>query len=86
MLNIGYKPSFVRQFKKLELDLQDEVLEKIEVFKNKDGHKNLKVHKLHGKFADCFSFSVNFKIRVIFEYNTNNGVNLLFVGGHDLYE
>lgn len=86
MLEIIYAPSFVRQFKKLELSLQDEVVDKVEVFKNKDSHKNLKVHRLHGKFAECFSFSINYKIRIIFEYKPKNEATLLFVGSHELYE
>lgn len=86
MIKLIYAPVFVKQLKNLELSLQDEVLEKIDVFKNKDNHKILKVHKLHGKFTDRFSFSVNYKTRIIFKYLTKDEIALLFVGDHDLYK
>ena len=68
MIKIIYAPVFVKQLKKLEPSLQNEVLEKVESFKDKNNHKTLKVHKLHGKFTDCFSFSVNYNTRIVFEY------------------
>lgn len=86
MITLIYAPVFVKQLKNLEPSLQDEVLEKIDVFKNKDNYKILKVHKLHGKFADRFSFSVNYNTRIIFKYLKKNEVALLFVGDHDLYK
>ena len=85
MINLIYAPIFVRQLKKLELALQNEVLEKIDYFKNKENHKIIKVHKLHGKFSECFSFSVNYRTRIIFKYLTEDEITLLFVGDHDLY-
>ncbi|KKR70201.1 MAG: Plasmid stabilization system [Candidatus Nomurabacteria bacterium GW2011_GWB1_40_7] len=85
MIKLIYAPVFVKQLKKLELALQDDVLEKIELFKDKKNHKILKVHKLHGKFTDCFSFSVNYNTRIVFEHLTSDEVALLFVGGHDIY-
>src|SRR3989344_4427648 len=75
MIKLIYAPVFVKQLKKLELALQDDVLEKIELFKDKKNHKILKVHKLHGKFTDCFSFYVNYNTRIVFYkrlvYNTH---------------
>ena len=56
-MKILYKATFIRQFDKLEKDLQDEIIEKIELFKNISNHKNLKVHKLKGKLCDCYGFS-----------------------------
>lgn len=86
MLKIGYKQSFVRQFNKLEPALQDEVVEKIEEFRDKKNHKNLRVHKLHGALKDRYSFSVNYDHRIAFRYLDNNTVVLLDIGDHDLYK
>ena len=85
MLQIAFKPSFVRQFKQLEKDLRDEVEEKIELLKNRENHKILKVHKLHGPLADTWSFSVNYKVRIVFEYETKNQAALLAIGSHEIY-
>lgn len=85
MIEIGFKPSFVRQFKQLEKDLRDEVEEKILLLKNKENHKTLNVHKLHGQLAGKWSFSVNYKIRIVFEYKEKNQAALLVIGAHEIY-
>ena len=86
MLNLIYAPAFVKQFKKLEPALQNEVLEKIEIFKDGKSHQSLKVHKLHGVFKSCYSFSVNYKTRIVVDYLSKSEVSLLAVGDHDLYK
>lgn len=85
MLNIIYAPSFIKEFNKLEKGLQEETLEKIELFKNTSNHKSLKVHKLHGQFKNCFSFSVNYEFRIMFSYESKKEVAFLEIGKHDLY-
>jgi mRNA-degrading endonuclease YafQ of YafQ-DinJ toxin-antitoxin module len=85
MLNLIYAPAFLRQYNKLEPSLQIEVQEKIKLFQDERNHKSLKVHKLHGRFSDSYSFSVNYKDRVVFEYLSKNEVALLCVGDHDVY-
>ena len=85
MIAISYKPSFVRQVRGLEKDLRDEVLEKIELFKSEKNHRALKVHKLHGPLAGRWSFSVNYKTRIIFNYETKDEAVLLAIGDHDVY-
>lgn len=85
MIEIGFKPSFIRQVKCLEENLRVEVLEKIELFKNIKNHRVLKVHKLHGPLADCWSFSVNYKTRIVFHYETKNETIILAIGDHSVY-
>ncbi len=86
MLSIIYAPAFVKQFKKVEVPLQEEVLEKIKFFQDENNHQSFKMHKLHGEFKTCYSFSVNYKIRIVFEYLSKNEVALLALGDHDLYK
>jgi mRNA-degrading endonuclease YafQ of YafQ-DinJ toxin-antitoxin module len=85
MLELNFKPSFVREFNLLETDLADEVVEKIELFKDRANHKALKVHKLHGRLSDYFSFSVNYKIRIVFQFISDKEAVLLAIGDHDIY-
>jgi len=85
-MEISYKATFIRQFNKLEKDLQTEILEKIELFKNIDNHSLLKVHKLHGKFKDCYSFYVNYKLRIVFVWKNKKEAILLAMGDHDVYK
>ncbi len=85
-MEILYKPTFIRQFNRLEELLQDEVLEKIELFKNEKNHKQLKVHKLTGKLKNFYSFSVNYSYRIIFSYENKKSVVLFAIGDHDVYK
>ncbi|MEI8270285.1 MAG: type II toxin-antitoxin system RelE/ParE family toxin [bacterium] len=85
-MEILYKPTFIRHFNKLEELLQDEVLEKIELLKDKKNHKQLKVHKLTGKLKDFNSFSVNYTYRIVFFYENKKRVVFLAIGDHDVYK
>ncbi len=86
MIVVSYKPTFIRQYNSLENDLQEEVVLKIELFKDKNNHKALQVHKLHGRLKDCYSFSVNYKIRIVFNYASKKEAVLLAVDDHDIYK
>jgi len=83
---IRYKPSFVREFKKLPDELQEEAFERMEFFKDKKNHKKLKVHKLRGKLKDFYSFSVTYSHRVVFMYEKNDEVVFLGIGDHNVYK
>ena len=85
-MKISFKPVFVRQFRKLEPALQEEVEEKIELLKNEENHQRLKVHKLHGRLANWYSFSVNYKTRIVFSYLSKQEIVLLAIGEHGVYD
>lgn len=85
MIGLIYAPRFVRQFKRLHIELQEETFQKIDLFRNVKNHAVLKVHKLHGKFSNSYSFSVNYKTRIVFEYVSKTEVALLSIGDHDVY-
>ncbi len=80
-----YTPAFLKQLKRLSPDLQEEAIEKIALFQDSENHRQLKVHKLLGHLDDCYGFSVNYKIRIVFEYLTKNKALLLSIGDHDIY-
>lgn len=88
LIIVGYDKSFVRAYKKLNSNLQTEIKIAIESFKNIGNHLALKVHKLTGKLSDLYAFSVNYKIRIVFEYleEGKEKVSLLRVGNHDIYK
>jgi len=83
-MKVFYKPTFIRQYNKLDDNLKAEVLEKIELFKDKENHKSLKVHKLNGKLKDCYSFYVNYKFRIVFIWQGKD-VAFLVIGDHNIY-
>jgi len=82
---ISLSPQFKRQYKRLDPNLKIEVREKIEDFKTVTNHQRLKVHALKGRLKGSYSFSVNYKVRIVFEYESETSVVLLAVGGHDVY-
>lgn len=86
MYLISFKPSFIKQVKELDNELRQEVLEKIELLKNKTNHRVLKVHKLHGRLSGYFSFSINYRIRAVFQFESKNEIVLLDIGDHDIYK
>ncbi len=90
MLDIVYQPGFLKRLSKIKKAsplLFEEVLEKVERFKDKDNHKALKVHKLRGRMSHLYSFSINYKIRIIFKYaERRTEAHLLDIGNHNLYQ
>jgi len=89
MIKIFLSKKLTKEMKKLEKrnpKLLDEVLEKIEDFKDPINHKKLRVHKLHGKMKKRYGFWVNYKDRIIFKYKDRVTANLLTFGDHSIYE
>ncbi len=86
-MEVIYSPSFVRQYKSLQVSLKLEVKQKIALFQDEKNHQSLKVHKLKGKLKEQYSFYVNYKIRIVFWYTEAKPREalLLAIGDHDVY-
>lgn len=84
-MRVAYTPTFLRQLGSLEPDLRDEAIEAVKQFEDLKNHKLLRVHKLKGRLLGRYSFSVNYKTRIIFLYLTKDEVVLLAIGDHDVY-
>ena len=87
-MHIYPTPQFVRMFDSCETDIQERAIERIEMFRDVSLHKNLKVHKLHGKYKNCYGFSVTHRIRIVFQYSkdSKSEVYLLAIGDHTVYD
>lgn len=85
-MKLIFAPVFLRQLKSLPQEVQEEAIEKIELLKDRRNHKILKVHKLKGNLREIFSFSVNYRIRIIFSFIGGDEVALLTIGDHDVYK
>lgn len=87
MIEVVYTDEFVRKYATLPKDLQVEVKEKVELVRNRAHHKQLKVHKLHGPLLGYYSFSVNYRYRIVFSYAEGKKVLVLrTVGDHSVYK
>lgn len=73
--------------KKLELAIQDGAIERIEAFKDIRNHQMLTVHKLHGEMEGRYSFSVNYKIRIVYTWSQDKKTAFLIdIGDHTIYD
>lgn len=85
MLTIIYSEKFISQLEKFPSKIQTLTLKKIEIFTTDPKHPSLKTHKLNGVLFGYFSFSIDYQIRVVFEYGDKNTVHFLKIGDHDIY-
>ncbi|MDO8575986.1 MAG: hypothetical protein Q7R90_01585 [bacterium] len=86
MITVGFMPEFFRSLKKLAPQLQEIAFRRIELFRDRINHQRLKVHKLHGKYAGFFGFSIDRKYRIMFEWISDQEARLHTVGDHSIYD
>ena len=86
MIEVTFHPAFIKQFKqkvKGKPELEDKFYEKLEIFISNPFDSSLKTHKLSGKLSDLFSFSIEYDIRVVFNFEDSNHAIFLEFGKHD---
>lgn len=83
-MEVLYTARFLRSFKKLPEAVRDDCYRAIESLK-KDGGKEVRVHKLHGKLNKYHAFSANFSYRIIVRKDKRK-IYCIDVGQHTLYE
>lgn len=84
-MEILFTARFLRSFRKLPLDVQDDCHRVINIFRKRDGVEKIKLHKLHGKMSGLHSFSVNFSFRIVIKKEKGK-VYFMDVGSHTLYK
>lgn len=82
---ILYTPEFHRDYKKLPQVLKELVKQKGQVFEQDPFYSLLRTHKLAGALRGLWSFSVDYRNRVIFRFRGQGEVELLRVGDHSVY-
>lgn len=85
-MTIHYSSKFGREYRKLSLATKKIAEEKEEVFREDPFAPRLKTHKLNGKLKDFWSFSINDKYRIIFEFVSKTEVCFHSVGLHSIYQ
>lgn len=84
-MRIFYHPRFKDSYRKLPLTIQKKAEEKETIFRKNPFDSRLKTHKLHGKLRKLWSFSVDGKYRILFEF-VGKEIILLDIDDHDLYK
>ena len=82
---IYHSEHFNRAYKKLPDEIKTKAEKREQLFRADPFYSLLNTHKLHGKLKDQWSFSVDDRYRVLFEFN---GADVVFldVGAHELYK
>ncbi len=84
-MNVYVSPAFVKARKKLvkkNLQLQEIIKAKIQLFLENPKHPSLRLHKLTGKSDEEWSISFTSSLRMLFYY-LEDGIMLTDIGAHD---
>ena len=82
---IEYSSNFAKQFKKLTPRIQKQAIKAEKLFKKDPFSTQLKTHKLTGKLAGLWAFSINYNDRIIFKFLGKQKVLFLKIGSHEIY-
>lgn len=84
-MKIFYHPRFQRSYKNLSEKIKKKAERKESIFRKNIFDSRLDTHKLHGKLQNIWSFSVDDKFRIIFEFDGSD-IIFLDVGDHNIYK
>jgi mRNA-degrading endonuclease YafQ of YafQ-DinJ toxin-antitoxin module len=84
-MKIFYTKKFEREYKKISKNLKLKAESRERFFKKNPFDKTLKTHKLSGELEGFWSFSVDFKNRIVFEFIDDETVFFHSIGNHDIY-
>lgn len=76
-MKIFYHPRFERAYKKLSAELKSKAEIKEKLFRDNPFHPSLDTHKLHGKLKNQWSFSIDKKYRILFEFENSDVIFLM---------
>ncbi len=85
-MRIYYSSKFSKEYKALPLAVKKKAEEKELLFRKNPFDARLKSHKLKGSLHEFWSFSIDIRHRIIFEFSNNNTIWFHSVGDHSIYE
>ena len=85
-MEIFYTPHFKREAKALPVRLRGQIEKRIMLFQNDPFDPVLKTHKLSGGLSEFWSFSIDHRIRIIFEFERETRVIFHSIGNHSIYD
>ena len=81
-----YHPDVKKAINKYPHNEKVKIIEKIDIFLVDPFTPSLKTHKLTGRLCDCYSFSISYRLRVLFRFIDDQTVEFIDVGGHEIYK
>lgn len=85
-MRIYYSSKFAREYKKLPIKIKKIAEKKEKIFRQNPFEPRLKTHRLTGKLKDFWSFSIDYKYRIIFEIIDEKTIWFHSVGTHNIYK
>jgi len=85
-MQIFYSSKFYREYKKQTISIKRLAEAKEIIFRDNLNDTRLKTHALTGKLLGYWAFSINHKVRIIFEYKDKETVWFHSIGPHDIYK
>ena len=83
---ISYSSKFTREYKKFSEELRSVAKEKEKIFRQNPFDSRLETHKLHGKYLDCWAFTVVGPYRIMFKFIGKGRIDFINIGDHDIYK
>ena len=86
-MTIYIYPRYRRSFNNLNSQLQRLADERVEIFRRNPFDSRLETHRLHGTLKKQWSFSVDQRYRILFEFlgKKKDEVVFLDIGDHSIY-
>ena len=84
-MKIIYSSKFAHEYKRLPDKIKIIAEKKELIFRNNPFDPSLETHKLHGKLDEFWSFSIDYKYRIVFEFIESDLVHFHSVGDHSVY-
>lgn len=83
---IKYTSKFERNFKKLPWSVRRKAAAKEKIFRKDPFHPTLKTHRLKGLMVGFYSFSIDYRYRVVFAWENGDEVTFIDAGDHSIYK
>jgi mRNA-degrading endonuclease YafQ of YafQ-DinJ toxin-antitoxin module len=85
-MDIFYTSRFGREAKKIPRKLREAVEDRVALFKKDPFDPRLKTPKLTGNLKEFWSFSIDFRFRIIFEFVKADKILFHSIGDHAIYD
>jgi addiction module RelE/StbE family toxin len=85
-MQIFYSPQFARDYKSLEETIKNRAEKREVIFRKNPFDSRLKTHKLSGKLSEFWSFSIDQRLRIIFEFKDEKKIIFHAIGDHSIYK
>ena len=85
MVQVNYTSKFEKSLQKMTPATIKALEAKLKLFRQDPFKPQLKTHKLKGKLAHFWAFSVSRKIRILFIFENKKQVTFINIGPHEIY-